>query len=110
MEESERFYISFLFDSLFLIKLVILCINGKDIFFVPFNLVFVNVVIFPEYAEVVTVRISVAVKNIKRLRNFAFGVFDVDELVAGAVNILRSAFENAVFKAAVFIKISNFLP
>ena len=46
---------------------------------IPFDLVFVNIVILPHDSEEVAVGIGVAVENIKRLCDFAFCVFDVDE-------------------------------
>ena len=57
-----------------------------------------DIVIFPENAEEVAVGIWVWVKDIDWLSNNTVGVFDIDNLIAEAVNIVGTGSVEAIFE------------
>ena len=109
MEKRCRFDIGFFIRAELFESLIVLRVEHVDVVFIPFNLIVVDVVILPHDSQIVAAGIGMAVKYIERLGYDALAVFDVYNLVAVAVNVLRTGLEQAVFKAAVLIEIGDIL-
>ena len=68
-----------------------------------------NVVVLPTNPERIVIGIRMAVENKNTLRNQTGGVFDVDDLIADTVNLVRPFFKKTMRKFFAFIKVADFV-